>query len=438
MGHEDDLRGSLERLVRLGRTPDVDIRPVLLRVLVDMFVRRLHHTPGDLAQFEDMIGRLLDDADAEVRRAVAEKLAGHPATPRSLIARFLGEGGDLAAPVLARAAVDPGAILHAAAWGTPAMAIAVASRPDLSEEAVASLVDRPEREVLLALAENADAPVGPGAFRYLARRARDDAALGRALLRRDRPAAERAPLFLFADGAERAAILLAARRDDLSPETGRVRPTAGEAAALERVERAVMAPDRDGFDTALAAAIDIRIDDAWRLIDDPKGEPLALALAAVGASPELAARVFILSGPAIGHSVMAVRSLTALVEDMPRRTAARLVGAMTHAAARATRRVEPEARARVEDGRSVARPRERAEEIVAAARPEKLSTRNTPPAAATTGPASARISARRASWLSIGCLVAWRPTATTSTSQSRAAARITSRWPFVRGSNDPA
>ncbi len=369
MDHDDDLRASLERLVRLGRTPDVDIRPVLLRVLVDMFARRLHHTPGDLAQFEDMIGRLLDDADPEVRRAVADKLAGHPAAPRSLIERFLGEGDAVAAPVLARAAVGPDVILHAAAWGTPSMALAVASRSDLSAEAVASLVDRPEREVLLAVAENAAAPVSIVVFRYLVRRARDDEALGRALLARDVAPSERAPLFLFADSAERAAIVLAARRDDLGPDGGRARPTTDETAALERVERAVMAPDRDGFDTALALALNIRLDDAWRLIDDPKGEPLALALAAVGASPELAARVFILSGPAIGHSVMAVRSLTALVEGMPRRTAARLVAAMTHAAARAARRTgtEVEARRRAEDGRSVARPRERAEEIVAAA-----------------------------------------------------------------------
>ena len=369
MDPDDDLRGSLERLVRLGRTPDVDIRPVLLRVLVDMFARRLHHTPGDLAQFEDMIGRLLDDADAEVRRAVADKLAGHPATPRSLIARFLGEGDAVAVPVLARAAVDPGALLHAADWGTPAMARAVASRPDLSAEAVTSLVDRPEREVLLAVAENLAAPVSLDVFRYLVRRARDDEALGRALLGRDVPVSERAPLFLFADSAQRAAIILAARRDDLGPSLGRARPSADETAVLERVERAVMAPDRDGFDTGLAAALNIRLDDVWRLIDDPKGEPLALALAAIGASPELAARVFILSGPAIGHSVMAVRNLTALVEGMPRRTAARLVAAMTHAAVRVTRRpgIDAEGRGRFEDGRSVARPRERAEDIVAAA-----------------------------------------------------------------------
>ncbi len=367
MDGDDDLRASLERLVRLGRTPDVDIRPVLLRVLVDMFARRLHHTPADLAQFEDMIGRLLDDADEEVRYAVADKLAGHPATPESLLRRFLDEGQGAAVPVLARASVGPDALLHAAAWGTTAMALAVASRPDLSSEIVQSLIERPEREVLLGVAENASAPLGVEAFHYLIRRARDDEALGRALLARDIPRADCAPLFLFADSAQRAAIILAARRDDLAPTVGRMRLSADEAAALDRVERAVLTPDRDSFDAALAAALNIQRDDMRLLIEDPRGEPLALALAAIGASPELAARVFILSGPAIGHSVMAVRSLTALVEGMPRKTALRLVNAMTHAAARVARRTEAEDRSRVEDGRSVARARERAEETARAA-----------------------------------------------------------------------
>lgn len=249
------------------------------------------------------------------------------------------------------------------------MAVAVAGRPDLSPDTVASLVDRPEPEILLAVAENALAPVGLDAFRYMVRRARGDDALARALLRREAFDTERAPLFLVADSAQRTAIILTARREDLGPEIRRVRLTEDEAAALARVERAVMAPGRDGFDEALALALSIRLDDAWRLIDDPKGEPLALALAAIGASAEVAARVFILSGPAIGHSVMAVRRLTALVEGMPRHTAARLIAAMTQASARSHCRSTSDEgqRPRGQDGRSLPRQQERAEDIVEAA-----------------------------------------------------------------------
>ena len=364
----DSLRDSLERLVRLGRRPGLDMRPVLLRVLVDMFVRKAHHAPNDLVQFEDMIQRLLDDADGEVRQVVAEKLAGHPEAPRGLLDRFLAEGGTIAAPVLRHAALDADTLLGAAAWGTTAMALGVAERRPLEQPVVGSLADRPEPEVLLALASNPSASIDRDTFRYLARRARDDADLGRALLARDGHAAERAPLFLLANSDGRSAIMLAMRREDLGPDTFRPHLAPAETAALTRVERAVLSPDRDGFDTALAAALGIRLEDAWRLIDDPKGEPLALALAAIGASAELAARIFILSGPAIGHSVMAVRTLTALVDSMPRRTAARLVAAMTHAVPRAQPKPAPEPAGasrgrRHEDGRSVARAHEGSDDL---------------------------------------------------------------------------
>ncbi len=373
MDQGDGLRDSLERLVRLGLSPGLDMRPVLLRVLVDMFVRKPHHAPSDLLQFEDMIQRLLDDADTEVRQVVAERLAGHPEVPRGLLDRFMAEGDTIAAPVLRHAALDIDTLLGAAAWGTTAMALGIAERRPLEHCLVGSLADRPEPGVLLALARNSSASIDRDTFRYLARRARDDSDLGLALLARDSHAAERAPLFLLANSDGRAAIMLAVRRDDLGPDTFRPRLTPEETAALTRVERTVLSPDRDGFDTALAAALRIGVEDAWRLIDDPKGEPLALALAAIGASAELAARVFILSGPAIGHSVMAVRTLTALVEHMPRRAATRLVVAMTHAAPRAQSRAVPEPDGasrghRHEDGRSVARPRERSDNLAPQAR----------------------------------------------------------------------
>ncbi len=361
MTQGDDLRQSLERLVKLGQTPDVDIRPVLLRVLVDLFVCKEHHAPADLHQFEGMMQHLLDDADADVRQIVAEKLAPHAATPQSLLDRFLGYGGAIAVPVLEHTSVDQETLLEIANWGLPATARAIAGRGDLSPNIATALAGRPEPDILLALARNAAAPLDRSAFQYLVRRSHDDEDLARALLGREGFPADRAALFLFANSEQRAAIMLAARRDDLSPEVRRVRLSPDETTALTGVERAILSPDRDGFDTALAIALHLPLSDIWRLIDDPKGEPLALALAAIGASVELAARVFILSGPAIGHSVMAVRMLTTLVETMPRQTASRLISAMTHSAARHLRHTiaKTDAASRgqsLEDGRSLARP----------------------------------------------------------------------------------
>ena len=357
MSDGDDLRRSLENLAALGKTPDVNIRPVLLRVLVDLFVRKTYHSPAEMRQFEEITQRLLDEADDETRLIVADKLSRHPATPRTLFDRFLTERGQTASRVLEHASVASDMLLAAATWGTLDMAMAVARRADLDTAVARALAERPEREILLVLVDNRTAPFDRSLVQYLARRARGDEEVSLLLLKRECEPADLAPFFLLASSERRTAILASACRDDLGPESRRPRLSAEEGAALMRVERALMASDQDSFDVALAAALKIPLSDAWSIIDDRRGEPLAVALAAIGASPEFAARVFILSGPAIGHSVMAVRTLTKLVEDLPMRTARRIVAVMTGAPARYSRgrtfveaetdkprRYEPEAR----------------------------------------------------------------------------------------------
>ena len=330
MGNADELRDSLERLVALGKNPDVNIRPVLLRVVVDLFVRKAHHAADDLAHFEEITQRLLDEADADIRLSVAQKLSRHPEMPQALVQRFLAERGAAAGCVLQHASLDTGTLAGSAAWGCVDMAVAVARRTDLDPAVCRTLAERPEPEILSALAGNAAAPLDRSTVQYLVRRARDDRNLARLVLARDFQPADLAPLFLLADTPTRAAIILAARRDDLGPESRRPRLSTDQMAALSRVERSLLNAEQDSFDVALAVALGLDIDTTGGLLDDPHGEPLAIALAAIGASAEFAARVFILSGPAIGHSVMAVRTLTQLVETLPMRTAARLVAAMTH------------------------------------------------------------------------------------------------------------
>src|SRR5260370_32710971 len=172
MTEADDLRRSLESLAALGQTPDVNIRPVLLRVLVDLFVRKTYHSPAETLQFEDITQRLLDEADDETRLIVADKLSRHPATPPALVDRFLAERGLMASRVLEHAAVAPDMLLAAASWGTPEMAAAVARRTDLDVPVSRALAERPEREILLALAENQAMPLDRPLVQYLVRRAR--------------------------------------------------------------------------------------------------------------------------------------------------------------------------------------------------------------------------------------------------------------------------
>ena len=373
MNEGDDLSRSLEQLVSLGRTPDVDIRPVLLRVVVDLFVRRPGHSPSEIRQFEEITLRLLDTADPPGRLAVAAKLARHPASPRALLAAFLTEGGPPAASVLAHASLDREILLRTANWGAHDAAVAVATRQDLDESVAKALAERPERQILIALARNLSAAVDRGTFQYLVRRARGDDELGRALLARNgAQASDVTPLFFLASAAKRAAIILAARREDLGPDHRRRRRLApDEQEALRSVERAILSPDRDGLEAALAAALHVPLADAWRILDDPRGEPLALALAAVAAPAELAARLFILSAPTISRSVLTVRMLTDVVENGPMRTAKRLIGAMLGLPERSPKRApaddEATPRHRADSGlRPLSSQRERSEGQIAA------------------------------------------------------------------------
>ena len=333
----DDLPDPFMQLVTVGQRPDGKIRPVLMRVLVDMFVSKPHHTATELTQFEEMMAHLLDDADDETRLTVAEQLSRHPQTPRSLIARFMAERGEIAAKVLARAEMDGRALSAAAVFGTSLMAQAVARRSDIDAVIARSLAERPEWEVLCALVDNRSAPIDRSLFRYLARRAQSLPILATRLLERGE-AGETVSLFLSAPPARRAELIAAARRQDLG-STGRPNAIDISPEALAGVVQASENPGLEGLDSALAHALKCTAHDIARLLDDPHGEPLAVALAAIGVPSNAAARIFILGDPTIGHSYGKVKGLVALVNTLPARAASKLLAAMLGREAEAPRRM---------------------------------------------------------------------------------------------------
>jgi uncharacterized protein (DUF2336 family) len=258
-------------------------------------------------------------------------------TPKRLLRRLIAERGEIASKVLAHAALDSQTLNAAAVLGTSEMALAVAQRDNIDASVARGLAERPEIDVLCALVDNPTAPVDASLHRYLVRRARDNEELAAKLIKRGGDPADSSALFLSASREQRIEIIAAIRRHDLGIAV-RADPVQGAAEALAQIERAVLLPGRDGLDTALGIALGLSTSDADRLIDDRGGEPLAIALAALGASPELAARIFILRDPAIGHSYPRVKALVGIVETVSPRAARRLVAAMTGTPAPIARR----------------------------------------------------------------------------------------------------
>ncbi len=324
-----DFSRALEGLTSLGSPEDPGARPVVLRVLVDLFALKPYHAPDEVARFEEIASRLIDRAEPELCAFVAARIADHACAPPELLGKLARASVDAAIAVMGRARdVSPARLAASAAWGPPDVAAAVAGRGDLDESLVAALAMRPEREIALRLAGNAAAPLSQGDLRALAARARGDAELAQAVLGRADPALCGA-LFLHADAARRLSIVAAAQRAALADQLAgrRTAPPRRplETAAAAPLERAAFAGDHAGFADHLAALLGLDGDAASQLVADHGGEPLAVALAALALEADLSDRILIFLAPGDGASLERFDRLRRLALDLRPRAASRLL-----------------------------------------------------------------------------------------------------------------
>src|SRR5437762_5490119 len=81
----------------------VDIRPTLLRAMVDLYMQKQTHTEQEEQQFTKLALRLIDLVDAKTRAVVANKIVGYPTAPAAVRQRLLKELIALKAPGAAEA-----------------------------------------------------------------------------------------------------------------------------------------------------------------------------------------------------------------------------------------------------------------------------------------------------------------------------------------------
>jgi len=85
----------------------VDIRPTLLRAMIDLYVQKPTHTEQEEQHFTKLALRLIDLVDANTRIIVANKIAGYPTAPPAVRQRLLKELISLKAPDPAYAEACP-------------------------------------------------------------------------------------------------------------------------------------------------------------------------------------------------------------------------------------------------------------------------------------------------------------------------------------------
>jgi hypothetical protein len=330
---------ELHGLLAIAREEGLDMKPVLLRVLTDLYVSAAVHTSNEATQFREIATALIAQVDIDTALFVACKLCDYAATPLAVGEAFLARGDDSARIVLADAAWLPRHHVEEAAAGADRiLAAAVAARADLGADLARLLADRDDPVIDVTLAANTAAALPRDVLDLLLDRSRDENAIAQALLSRsDLTSADRAVLFLDADKAGRRQIIVDAES-----------PVASNGRHLERfeppddialpLESAALARDERAFRAILALGLGVDPRKLDRLLADRTGEGPALALVALGIPDDVATRIFMFRDPMIGHSTDRCYALVDLSRRVSPPAAQRIICAMLGIGARAPSR----------------------------------------------------------------------------------------------------
>jgi hypothetical protein len=314
---------NLDGLIALARQDGVDIRPTLVRVLTDLYVHKRGHSLDEEYRYTELVLWLLASVDVATRVAVARKLATYDEAPRLVVRRLARDTFEVAEPILTRssrlASEDLLAIIKD--FG-PRYAAAIARRdnPDdtvrePTEPNDAGAAPAPETP---AARDEADAPVV------------DDATTVAAEIRvvETKPAAitKTVPLgdyFLDAGSSERRLLLANLEDGALTPSEQAF--AADSAEAVHALETAALARRPDDFIRCLERALRIPGHKARRIVHDATGEPLLVAVRALGMPSDTLLRILLFLNPVIGHSVERVFDLVNLFDRLSAEAALHLV-----------------------------------------------------------------------------------------------------------------
>ena len=293
----------------LAESDDPSDRRIWLRVACDHFVATESADREAVERFADAVAGRIETADLPTVLEAARKLAPCPRVPARLLARFQSIGPEVSDYVLEHGAAFGVGELGDAIKSGGRKATAVARRADLNGRLIGALVALDETDPLVALASNPRARLEGAVLASLLQRARTladdrgDRRLAEALLERRPVRPESAALFLIADPLQRVEILLAAQRAQLGRPPGQPPPAAPE--IVNELELAAVARRPERFVAILATALDCDPALAARIAGDASGEPLAVAMAALGAPSDVLVRVLIANDLESGETLSA-------------------------------------------------------------------------------------------------------------------------------------
>lgn len=313
MSASSSAQSGFHALIELARRGRVELRPTLLRVLVDQFVQEPVHPPLERARFSELACRLLDNVDVSTRSIVAQRLAAYAGTPGVVAARLARDVIVVADPILRHSTALGEAELHAIldTCGI-AHAIAIKMRRDLPES-VARRLGSTGKGTNAASPHTLDMAPQDMALQDMVR-GDGDPALTLTLARR----------FLTTDTEERKLILKAMPACPATAHEERIRRI--DRKFGEQLERAALRHQSQEF-AVLLRRTGVPGDLAARIVSDPAGEPLLAVCRALEIPFGATSRILLFLNPEIGASVRQVFALAEWFEEIRPAAARRLLGA---------------------------------------------------------------------------------------------------------------
>lgn len=202
-----------ERLMALAKLRTLADREQLLVAIIDLCDSAANAGALDVdavdAVLSDIFMALVVEAEHEIRRRLAEKLASTSWAPRTLISILALDDIDIARPVIASSPVlTDRDLIRLLVEATIEHQIEVARRPALGPLVVDAIIAQDEPAVLTALAGNDTARISPDGMAHLVEASRRTPSLRSPLARHARltaPLAER--LYVWVGQALRAALI---------------------------------------------------------------------------------------------------------------------------------------------------------------------------------------------------------------------------------------
>jgi len=162
-------QSDLDSLLDLARDKSVESRTRLVRIVGDLFFETASVlSERERALMSEILRQLIHDVEMSVRRALAERLAHEPGSPRDLVTALANDDIEVAYPILIESAVlqdiDLVEVIH---HRTLQHQLAIARRDSLSETVSDALVETAAEDVIKTLLENKGAEIAESTVAYL-------------------------------------------------------------------------------------------------------------------------------------------------------------------------------------------------------------------------------------------------------------------------------